>query len=146
MLLLDAPLTMSNSTFSQYMTFHHPTAHCKRSDHPILLPILIFCCKNFYSWNMELFYNWDFLPEFKGQIMSNWYPRILPKNERTNSFLLLWQICSLVFWENSRIPRSPFEIIWPLAVRKWTNYFPFFLLSVFIWDFPFPNSSLLANL
>ena len=38
--------------------------YCERSDHPILLPILIFCCKNFYSWNMKLFYNWDFLHEF----------------------------------------------------------------------------------
>ena len=58
-----------------------------------------------------------------------------PKKERTNSFLLLRRICSFVFWENSRRPKSPFEIIWPLEFRyrSFTN-----------WDWPVttlqPNS------
>ena len=59
----------------------------------------------------------------KGQIISKdfWCPRILPKNEQTNSFLLLKQNFLFVFvtemnsfvffWKNLRIPKSPFEII-----------------------------------
>ena len=62
---------------------------------------------------------------FQKDFLDNW---ILPKNERTNSFLVLKrcfatqnavrqkkQICSFVFWENSRTPKSPFEIIGPLV-------------------------------
>ena len=41
-----------------------------------------------------------------------WSPRILPKNEQTNFFLLLRRILSFVLCENSKIPKSPFEIIW----------------------------------
>ena len=29
-------------------------------------------------------------------------------------FLLLRRICSFIFWENSKTPKSSFEIIWPL--------------------------------
>ena len=35
-----------------------------------------------------------------------WYPRILPKNKRMKSVLLLRRICLLIFWENSRTPTS----------------------------------------
>ena len=52
-----------------------------------------------------------------------WYPRILPKNKWTNSFLLLKRIRSFVFWENSRISKSTFEIIWPLVAKRWNKFF-----------------------
>ena len=40
----------------------------------------------------------------KGQLISKKIvkPRILPKNERMNSFLLLCDVFSFVFWENPR--------------------------------------------
>ena len=37
-------------------------------------------------------------------------PRILPKNERMNSFLLLCDVFSFVFWENPRLDWFAFEI------------------------------------
>ena len=42
--------------------------------------------------------------EFKGQLISKKIvkPRILPKNERMNSFLLVCDVFSFVFWENPR--------------------------------------------
>ena len=42
-----------------------------------------------------------------------WYPRILPKNERTN----------LLFLEESQNTKSPFEIIWPLISSKQVGRF-----------------------
>ena len=50
-----------------------------------------------------------------------------PKKQ-TNSFLLLRWIRLFVFWENSRTPKSPFEIIWPLAGKIWKvfKYFPIY--------------------
>ena len=44
------------------------------------------------------------------------YPWILSKNKKTNSFLLLRRIRLFVIWENSRTPKSPFKIIWPLDI------------------------------
>ena len=41
-------------------------------------------------------------------------PRILPKNERMNSFLLVCDMFSFVFWENPRPEKNRFEIIGPL--------------------------------
>ena len=40
----------------------------------------------------------------KGQLISkkNDKPRILPKNEQMNSFLLVCDVFSFVFWENPR--------------------------------------------
>ena len=40
----------------------------------------------------------------KGQLISkkNFKTRILPKNERINSFLLVCDVFSFVFWENPR--------------------------------------------
>ena len=46
----------------------------------------------------------------KGQIISKGL-LVSSKNKQTNSFLLLRQIRLFVFWENSRTPKSPFEII-----------------------------------
>ena len=39
-------------------------------------------------------------------------------NERIRFFCqtVLKRICSFIFWENPRIPKSPFEIIWPLSI------------------------------
>ena len=47
------------------------------------------------------------------------FPRIVPKNEQTNSFLVLLSkktkfVCS--FLEESEDTKSRFEIIWPLDV------------------------------
>ena len=42
-------------------------------------------------------------------------PRILPKNEQMNSFLLLCDVFSFVFWENPRLDWFAFEINWPLG-------------------------------
>ena len=46
----------------------------------------------------------------KGLLVSSNTPK-----KGMKSFLLLRWILSFVFWENSRVPKSPFEIIWPLA-------------------------------
>ena len=43
-------------------------------------------------------------------------PRILPKNERMNSFLLVCDVFSFVFWENPRPGKKRFEIIGPLLL------------------------------
>ena len=40
-------------------------------------------------------------------------PTIFPKIERTNAFFD--RIVSIVYWKNSRIPKSPFAINWPLT-------------------------------
>ena len=69
---------------------------------------------NSYRFWADLLHKWSFLKVRKFR-KDFWYPRILPKNERTNSFLLLRRIRSFVFWENSRITKSHFEIIWPLV-------------------------------
>ena len=49
----------------------------------------------------------------KGQLISKKIvkPRILPKNERMNSFLLVCDVFSFVFWENPRPEKKCFEII-----------------------------------
>ena len=43
---------------------------------------------------------------------------ILPKNERKNSFLLLCDLFSFVFWKKLKTPIKHFEIIWPLTWHK----------------------------
>jgi hypothetical protein len=56
-------------------------------------------------WKIEDFINTFWLNlTFKGQLISkkNVKPRILPKNERLNSFLLVWDVFSFIFWENPR--------------------------------------------
>ena len=54
----------------------------------------------------------------KGQLISkkNVKPRILPKNERMNSFLLVCDVFSFVFLKNPRPEKKLFEIIWPLTL------------------------------
>ena len=53
----------------------------------------------------------------KGQM-----PTFPPKNEETNSILLLWDLFSLVFWRKLKTPKRDFEIIWPLAETKQKNH------------------------
>ena len=68
----------------------------------------------------------------KGQIISKGLlvSSNSPKNEQTISFLLLRRVRSFVFWENSRTPKSPFEIIWPLELCSFS-----WIFSCFIQDF-----------
>ena len=49
----------------------------------------------------------------KGQLISKKIvkPRILPKNEQMNSFLLACDVFSFVFWANPRSEKNRFEII-----------------------------------
>ena len=53
----------------------------------------------------------------KGQTISKWFfkPTFLPKNEQTNSTLLLVDLFSFVFWKKVKTPKRHFEINWPLV-------------------------------
>ena len=52
------------------------------------------------------------------QIRNDFFkPTFLPKNERTNSTLLLVDLFSLVFWKKVKTPKRYFEINWPLKGR-----------------------------
>ena len=53
----------------------------------------------------------------KGQLISktNCQAEDFPKNERMNSFLLVCDVFSFVFWKNPRQEKNRFEIIWPLS-------------------------------
>jgi hypothetical protein len=46
-------------------------------------------------------------------------PMFSPKNEQTNSILLLRDLFSFVFWRKLKTPKRHFEINWPLD-NKWT--------------------------
>ena len=48
-------------------------------------------------------------------------PMILPKNEQTNSFLLLCDVFSFVFWKKLKIPKWHFKIIRPFPWKS-KNY------------------------
>ena len=52
----------------------------------------------------------------KGQLISkrNSQAEDSPKNEQMNSFLLVCDVFSFVFWANPRPEKNCFEIIWPL--------------------------------
>ena len=58
--------------------------------------------------------------ETKGQFVSKKIvkPRILQKNERMNSFLLVCDVFSFGFLKNPRQEKKLFEIIWPLSTSK----------------------------
>ena len=53
------------------------------------------------SWDRIIFYSYE---NTKGQLISKKIvkPRILPKNEQMNSFLLVCDVFSFIFWENPR--------------------------------------------
>ena len=73
-------------------------------------------------WNWPSYNAWRMNQlKFKLFRKNFWCPWILPKYEGTNSFFLLWRICSFLFWEYSRTPKSPFQIIWPLTIMKDVN-------------------------
>ena len=82
---------------------------------------------------------------FKGQLISKKIvkPRILPKNEQMNSFLLVCDMFSFVFWENPRPEKKRFEIIWPLEPQyhylchKYAQLAKIFGIQ---WNKPFPAS------
>ena len=46
-----------------------------------------------------------------------WVHRFPPKNERMNSFLLLCDMFSFVFWRKSTTPKNRFKINWPLKKK-----------------------------
>ena len=54
------------------------------------------------------------------QIQNDFFkPMFLPKNERTNSSLLLVDLFSFIFWKKVRTPKRHFEISWPLMNSSW---------------------------
>ena len=59
----------------------------------------------------------------KGQLISkrNSQAEDSPKNEQMNSFLLVCDVFSFVFWANLRPEKNCFEIIWPLADWHFTR-------------------------
>ena len=56
-----------------------------------------------------------------------------PKNLTNEFVLLLRRICLFIFWENSRTPKSPFEIIWPLELLRKVCYLQVSLLVRLLW-------------
>ena len=56
---------------------------------------------------------------------------ILPKNEWTNSFLLLCYLFLFLFWKKLKTPNRHFEIIW-LLVRQ--ESFVYKICMKFVWD------------
>ena len=54
--------------------------------------------------NLSDFFYWRIYYIRKGQLISKKFvkPRILPKNERMNSFLIVCDVFSFVFWKNPR--------------------------------------------
>ena len=114
-------ITLCNGHLRQYP---HVISHCGQncpilSRYFILFYFLFLRDRNrLFFLNKSLFGNLNRqrFPISKGQIILKgilqiWYSRILPKSEQTYLFLLLLRICSFVFWENSRTPKSPFAII-----------------------------------
>ena len=55
---------------------------------------------------------------------------ILEFSQKTN-----WRIRLFVLWENSRIPKRPFEIIWPLSVLFYQTSFSIFCKYIVVWTF-----------
>ena len=56
------------------------------------------------------------------QIRNDFFkPTFLPKNERTNSTLLLVDLFSFVFWKKVKTPKRHFKINWPLAHSHQSN-------------------------
>mgnify|MGYP001448702005 CR=1 FL=1 len=49
----------------------------------------------------------------------------LPKNERTNSILLLVDLFSFVFWKKVKTPKRHFETNWPLLHGKRSEKFKY---------------------
>ena len=69
---------------------------------------------NSSTWFFLLLYN--ILCELKvRQIRNDFFkPPFLPKDEQTNSTLLLVDLFSFVFWKKVMTPKRHFEINWPL--------------------------------
>ena len=67
----------------------------------------------------------------KGQLISKKIvePRILQKNEQMNSFLLVCNVFSLVFWANPRPEKKCFEITWPLVEAGVNFWLPMLLIE-----------------
>ena len=88
----------------------------------LLLKVWRFCTKlHFLSLTKFHWYSSSYLMKHKVKVSffrkQTAKPRILPKNERINSFLLLCDVFSFVFWENPRLDWFAFEINWPLQSR-----------------------------
>ena len=66
---------------------------------------------------------WQFWLAFKGQLVwkGNCQAVNLPKNEWMNSFLLLWDVFSFLFWKKLKTPKRHFEIIWPLVLNAYVG-------------------------
>ena len=67
------------------------------------------------SWPMQS-YTYIRVAFLKVRQIRNYFfkPRYLPKNEQTNSTLLLVDLFSFVFWKKVKTPKRHFEINWPL--------------------------------
>ena len=59
----------------------------------------------------------------------------LPKNERMNSFLLLCDLFSFVFWKKLTIPKRHFEINWPLGAQNKLLVISFSNIVIFMLKF-----------
>ena len=79
--------------------------------------------------NFIIFSNYTYLffcwPS-KGQLISKANCQAVnssKKTEKMNSFLLLCDVFSFVFWKKLKTPKKPFEIIWPLksTLMCWRN-------------------------
>ena len=69
----------------------------------------------FFFWNWA-FLNWSLELSLKVRKSQNDFFKLTfpPKNERTYSILLLWDLFLFVFWRKFKTPKRHFEINWPL--------------------------------
>ena len=74
------------------------------------------------------------------------------KNERMNSFLLVCDVFSFVFWKNPRPETNRFEIIWPLKLYKKIlkeghkiNWWSAFVFKVMFWTIFDWNNSVIPS-
>ena len=80
----------------------------------------------FQHWLLVLVKGWAPTGPLKVRQIRNDFFKLtfLPKNERTNSTLLLADLFSFVFWKKVKTPKRHFEINWPL----WGSSGPFPIL------------------
>ena len=111
---------------------------------PVLFLILVRGRKkiNVYFWSIVLWFEWQTWNSDLEQTLFNipiaietaqlkvrqirndfFKPMFLPKNERTNSTLLLLDLFSFVFWKKVKTPKRHFEINWPLGCISNPSFF-----------------------
>ena len=72
--------------------------------------------KQIYQENLEGIVRKLKVNQFRKQIVKPW---ILPKNERMNLPLLLWDVFLFIFWKKLKSTKRHFEINWPLKHNNW---------------------------